>query len=304
MKQSLSNAWFASALLLLSSVCMHAQSAPSASDSEQTGASRRTSVQTPDRDYQGFNAYVRLRGTGNSTGVLLKLDSSLGYDFNRSLGVFVGIPVYFAHDAADSAAGLRASQSRGLGDFYFGGDFYSPSRWVDYTSTLTLEAPTGNVAEGFSTGHFSADWSNRFRHNFGLLAPYVVAGVANTVPDTETLTRAFSSFGKIIHLEEGSDVNLGTRAYVGASLYQIFPFGNQVVVSPLDSPGRNAPDPVVVSGNDLTRENGFDTWAGFEPSRTVRMELGYSRSVTFDINRVSFGLSFNLGRALHLRRSH
>ena len=292
------------AMLILFSGFISAQSTASASDSDQAGTSRRKPDQKPDREFKGFNAYVRLRGTANSAGALLKLDSSLGYDFNRAFGVFVGIPVYFAHDAADPAAGISAAQSNGLGDFYFGGEFYAPSRWVDYTSTVTFEAPTGNVAQGFSTGHFMADWSNRFRHNFGLLAPYLTAGLANTVPDTETLTRAFSSFGKIIHLEEGSDVNLTSRVYVGASLYQIFPFGNQVVVSPLDSTTGNAPDPTVISGNNLTRENGFDTWAGFEPSRMVRMELGYSRSTTFDVNRASFGLSFNVGRMLRLRRSH
>lgn len=255
-------------------------------------------------EFTGWNAYASFRGNANSTGTLLKLNFALGYDFNSHIGVFAGLPVYFAHDAADDAAGIPASNSNGLGDFYFGGEFYVPSDWVDYTSTLTLEPPTGNQAEGFSTGHFMVDWSNRFRHNFGLMAPYFVAGLANTVPDTETLTRAFSSYGKVIHLEEGTDVNLTRRVYVGGSFYQIFPFGNQVVVSPLDGTVANPAAPTVVSGADLTRENGFDTWAGFEPSRTVRTEVGYSRSVTFAINRFTFGVSFNVGRMLRLRRSH
>jgi len=275
--------------------------APASTDSAPDPS--QSTAPAPATEFKGFNAYVSLRGTANSTGAFVKLNPSLGYDFNRSLGVFIGLPVYLAHDAADGAAGAPASNSAGLGDFYFGGELYLPSDWVNYTSTLTIGAPTGDVADGFSTGHVMVDWSNRLRHNFGLLAPYFVAGLANTVPDTETLTRAFSSFGRIVHLEEGTDVNLTRRVYVGASAYQILPFGNQVVVSPLDGTGSTA-DPATVSGNDLTRENGFDTWAGFEPSRSVRTEVGYSRSVTFAINRFSFGVSFNVGRLLRLRRSH
>src|SRR3954471_23749548 len=38
--------------------------------------------------YRGFNAYESFRGLVTSSGALLKLDSSLGYDFNRNFGIF------------------------------------------------------------------------------------------------------------------------------------------------------------------------------------------------------------------------
>lgn len=289
------------------------------------GAGAQTAHPAPDVQFRGFNAYESLRGTTTSSGTVFKLDSSVGYDFNRNLGVFFGAPLYFTHDPASST--LPAQQRSGIGDLYFGGDVYLPNRVADFTSTLTIGMPTGNVAEGFGTGHTTADWSNRLRRKMGRLSPFTVAGVSNSVPDTETLTRSFSSLGNLLHFEEGAEFDLTRRVYVGASIYQIVPFGNQEVFSRTDdsfrtqdqgsgktggngnptNPAQPAPaanpDQPTVAGNNITRENGVDTWIGFEPVRTLRAELGYSRSTTFAVNRLSFSLSLNVGRMLRLRRS-
>ena len=47
---------------------------------------------------KGLNEYENFRGMVNSSGSLFKLDSTLGYDFNRYLGVFAGVPLYFAKE--------------------------------------------------------------------------------------------------------------------------------------------------------------------------------------------------------------
>lgn len=293
--------------------------------------------QSSDQDTasRGFTAYENFRGVFDPTGSLLKVDSSAGYDFNRHLGVFVGLPFYMAHDSINGGPSADPVRS-GLGDLYFGADVYLPSRIVDYSTSITLGAPTGRVSDGFSTGHFTADWNNRLRHSFGRLAPYISAGVGNTVPDTPELTRTFSSLGNIFHSEEGLDVNLTRRIYAGGAAYQIIPFGRQEIFNRLDlvahardgksgggtsgsgssNPGSGEPgdngapgtgitgDQPTIAGNDLTREHGFDAWLGFEPTRIVRLELGYSRSVTFELNRLSFNVGINIGRLLRSPSVH
>ncbi|HSM86116.1 MAG TPA: hypothetical protein VLT16_08195 [Candidatus Limnocylindrales bacterium] len=271
--------------------------------------------------FKGFNAYETFQGTASSSSTLLKLDSSVGYDFNEHFGLFAGVPLYFANDrtARGNAAPLT-SDGGGAGDFYFGMDLYAPNPYLDYSSSVTVSAPTGSVSKGFSTGRRTVDWTNRLRRHFGKFAPYVALGLSNTVPDTDLLTRAFTSLGNIGHFEEGADYDLTRRVYLGASAYQIVPFGNQQVfnrVNPADSgpgpgggdnqnPPAAQPPPAQpsASGADLTRENGFDTWLGFEPSRLVRLEAGYSRSITFALNRVSFNVGLNLGRMLRGRKTH
>lgn len=269
-------------------------------------------------DIKGFNEYENFRGMVNSSGSLFKLDSTLGYDFNRYLGVFAGVPLYFANDSSGTPGQTRVHDA-GAGDTYFGVEAYAPSRIVNYSTTLTVSAPTGSVSKGFSPGKATIDWNNRFRHRFGRLTPFMASGVGNTVPDSELVTRNFISLGRVAHFEEGAEFQVVHRVYLGGSAYQIVPFGNQQVFNrfgaavprdgkaheggpaPAQPPPGNTGEPSA-SGNDLTREHGLDAWVGFEPTRVLRLELGYSRSVTFALNSFSFNVGLNVGKLLRTQR--
>jgi hypothetical protein len=304
-------------LCCLTAVPLYAQQEVSTVQQTVPAAPPRASSH-PAQEFRGFNMYESFQGAIGSSGSIFKLDSTAGYDFNRYVGVFAGIPLYFAHDSS-SADNLTGS---GGGDVYFGLELYAPTRVVSYGSTFTVSAPTGNVTKGFSTGHRTFDWTNRVYRRFGHFMPFVSAGVSNTVPDTDLVTRTFTSLGNVVHLEEGAEYDLTKRVYAGASGYHIFPFGNQQVFNRVDDSGggpgdsrrdKDAPNPAPPpsttppplpvppssSGAGLTRENGFDTWVGFEPARVLRLEIGYSRSVTFDFNRLSIYLGMNVGRLLH-----
>jgi len=317
---------------------------------EQT-SDNQTDDQTqeaPPSPLQGFNAYENFRGMVNSSGALLKLDSTVGYDFNSHVGVFTGVPLYFAIDNS-STPGQTDLHSFGAGDVYFGLEGYLPSQIVNLTSSITVSAPTGSVSKGFSPGQATWDWNNRFRRRFGRFAPFVAAGIGNTVPDSELVVRNFISIGDVAHFEEGADFDLTRHVYVGGSAYQVVPFGEQKVfnrfqaVTPRDGngsgsggsgnggpgPGNGGPDDngnqgpgdrdggpapgapppgsagqPSATGNDLTQEHGFDAWIGFEPTRVLRLEMGYTRSVTFNLNSFSFNLGFNLGRLFRHEQQH
>jgi len=58
------------------------------------------------------------------------------------------------------------------------------------------------------------------------------------------------------------------------------------------------------TGDDLTQEHGFDAWLGFEPTRVLRMEFGYSRSQTFNLNSFSFNIGLNVGRLFRSGQPH
>jgi hypothetical protein len=267
---------------------------------------------------KGFNEYENFRGMVNSSGSLLKLDSTLGYDFNRYLGIFAGVPLYFANDSSGTPGQTRVHDA-GAGDTYLGVEAYAPNGIVNYSTTLTVSAPTGSVSKGFSPGTPTIDWNNRVRLRFGRLTPFVAAGLGNTVPDSELVTRNFISLGRVAHFEEGAEFQVVHRVYLGGSAYQIVPFGNQQVFNrfgaavprdgkaheggpaPAQPPPGNTGEPSA-SGNDLTREHGLDAWVGFEPTRVLRLELGYSRSVTFALNSLSFNVGLNVGKLLRTQR--
>jgi len=275
------------------------------------GLAQKPGTKTDTEDTQkGFTEFETFQGTANSDANVLKLDSTVGYDFNKHFGIFAGVPVYFSHFASSTTTTTPRSAGDGLGNVYLGFALRAPNPTLDYASTVTVGAPTGSTSKGLSTGRASIDWTNRFEHSFDRLTPFFEGGLANTVPDSVFLTRPFTSLGAISHLEEGAEFELVRHFSVGGSAYQIVPFGNQKILSRLVRQGQSGRrsgrffDAVAAaSGNDLTRENGFSTWVGFEPTPIWRAEIGYTRSTTFDLNSFAFNLRVNFGRLLRPRKT-
>jgi hypothetical protein len=250
--------------------------------------------------FRGFNEYETFRGLVTSTGSLLKLDSSLGYDFNRNFGIFVGVPLYFSGSFASNTVG--STHAEGMGDAYLGAELYTFSRIVRYSTSFTVGLPTGSVAKGFSPDKVTADWTNHLRRSFGPLTPTFSIGVGNAVgigvgalPTSEVVDRSLTSTGTFVHMEEGAELDVTRRTYIGGAGYHILPFGKQGVADNGNSGETTA------STNSILRENGIDAWLGFEPTRVLRTEFGYSRSTTFALNSFSFKMVLNVGRMLRGR---
>jgi hypothetical protein len=263
---------------------------------------------------KGFTGFEEFQGTLNSDSKIFKLDSNAGYDFNKHFGIFVGMPLYFANTQTTTTQvnGTATTTTtdvtnNGLGNAYFGFAMRAPNKTLDYSSTVTMAAPTGSTSKGFSSGRANADWDNRFEHAFDRLTPFVDAGLANAVPDSGLSTRPFTSLGLLTHLEEGGEFELVKHFSVGGSGYEIVPFGNQKIFSKIvgkgqtgKGKGKNTFDQSAVSsGSGLTRENGFNSWVAFDPTPLWRVQVGFTRSVTYNLNSFGFNLRMNLGKAAH-----
>jgi hypothetical protein len=46
---------------------------------------------------------------------------------------------------------------------------------------------------------------------------------------------------------------------------------------------------------DIAKDNGFSAWVDANPTPYLDMELGYTRSVHYALNSVSFGVGVNVG---------
>ena len=268
-------------------------------------------------DAKGFSEIESIQATVNSDQKLFKLDSTVGWDFNKHFGVFAGVPVYFVEiPSSTTTTGTTttttpSSTNNGIGNAYLGIAFRAPNPALGYASTITAGAPTGDTSKGFSSGRATIDWDNRFEHSFTRLTPFLEGGFGNTVPDSRLVTRAFTSLGFITHLEEGAEFELVKHVSVGGSGYQILPAGNQKIYSKLVAKGGTArgtgkngrvfETSATASGNGLTRENGFNTWVGLDVARVWRVQLGYTRSTTFDLGGFAFNVSMNVGKLLRSR---
>jgi hypothetical protein len=275
------------------------------------GLSQPTIFAQSDEGSQGFLLNERIQGSASTLGAITKFDTSAGYQFNRYLAVEAGLPVYSVNPSSSVAQPTATQAATGIGNAYADLRLTLVNPLVNYTSLATVAAPTGDKAEGFSTGHVTYDWSNLFDRSFGRITPFVNLGIANTITDTPFFIRPFISYGFVTHVEGGATYKLVRRISVGASAYGIEPAGQQTVISRLtrgqgQNPGTgngNGGGPnhgvfetagTTVGTASIARDDGFSAWLSVRPSRYATFLVGYSRSVEYALDSVFFGLNFNL----------
>ena len=260
-------------------------------------------------DDKGFTSYVQFAGTSNSDGQVYKLDPSVGYNFSGHFGMDVGIPVYFVR-ASSTAAGTTSTN--GIGNPYVDVRVKYLNPLLNFGSILTGYAPAGDSKKGLSTGRGTFDWTNHFDRSFSSLTPFAEVGIANTITDSLLFERPFTTLGFNTHLQGGVKYGIWKVFSVGASGYDILPTGQQTVFSKVqggsNNPASSSHKPVFLNNQqttgtaDIAHDDGFSTWIEAKPGSVLDMELGFTRSIRYDLNSVSFNIGLNLGRLY--RKSH
>src|SRR5579862_6364507 len=180
-----------------------------------------------------FTFDERVQGSANSLGAVTKLDTSAGYIFNPHWSASLGVPFYFVSPSSSTTAATGATSVNGLGNVYAQIRFALPNPALNYVSTLTGAAPTGDRDKGLSTGHAIVDWSNYVDHGFGRFTPFGELGFANSVADTEFFIRPYITSGFVTHAQAGARYRLARWIVLNASGYAIEPAGQQTVISRL-----------------------------------------------------------------------
>ena len=263
---------------------------------------------------KGFTLWERYQGSSNSLGQVTKLDTTAGYKFNKHFALEGGIPIYFVRASATSTTTSSNTQT-GIGNAYIDLRMVATGSAMSFVSTLTGTAPTGDTDSGLSTGRATVDWNNYFGYKLGRITPFADLGIANSISDTHFFTRPFTSLGKVGHFEAGSEFELWRSLSAGTSYYVDSPFGQQKVFSKVvkgqrsavttSNPGSGSTrggrqgifetQSAAVGSADILGDNGFSFWIGAIPKPFLNLELGYSRSVEYAFNTVSFSVGFNLG---------
>jgi hypothetical protein len=255
----------------------------------------------------GWQWVEQFGGSANTDGQIMALTSSGGYNFSSHFGLVAGLPVYFVHNSSSTTT-TGATSVNGIGDFFAGLRLSFPNPAVNYRMALTGAAPTGDNSKGLSTGHATYDWTNHFDRRFGHWTPFADAGLANSVPNT-LFFQQFTSLGHVAHFEAGTALSIFGPLSASASLYDVAPWGSQQVFSRLV--GKGGPpagtgshgrvyelNQQTTGGADLTRDNGFNLGVD------ARMSLfdiwaGYTHSVHFGLNVLSFGIGVNMRNLIH-----
>jgi hypothetical protein len=252
-------------------------------------------------------------GTANDPGWVLKLDTSAGYRFNQHLEISAGVPVYFVR-ASDSGTIEDFTSKNGIGNVYV--DFTLLFSWsaLNFSSSIRGAAPTGNEENGFSTGRVTVDWSNSIDGDIGKWTPFVSLGIANTISDTQFFNRPFTSLGSVGLFEGGTYFWASDLIGLGGSVYAVEPWGQQKIYSRLvqrqspqsaASPGKgNSHRRVFEEGSytlsdaDMAKDHGASVWIDIDPISNVSLEVGFSRSISYEYNSLFFSFHFDFDKFL------
>jgi hypothetical protein len=142
------------------------------------------------------------------------------------------------------------------------------------------------------------------------------------VSDTPLFVRPYTTLGFVTHFEGGAVYRIARFLDAGAGAYAIEPAGQQTIVSELVTPstgasvgsGKNTArggrqgvfetTAVAVGSPDLVRDHGFSVWASVHASKVLTLQGGYTRSIHYALDTVSFGIGVNLGSVVRSLRSY
>lgn len=247
-------------------------------------------------------------GSTGSSGQDTALTSVVTYHLGR-FSVGAGLPLYLDRSVSTSGATI----SEGIGDAFAMLGSSGRTLGFNYGTVLTGSAPTGNPDKGFGSGHATFDLTSHIDHDFGLLAPFVNAGVADHVTDTPFFHRPFTTYGFLAHVEGGADVDLSHSFTLTLSAYEIAPWGTQTIISRdvnFGATGTGGQHGRAWEVNHLTtgaasivHDDGFTAGLTFSPKPYLDLSAGYTRSVAFAFNTYSWGIGLNMSTLISARNS-
>ena len=158
----------------------------------------------------------------NPAGTAYSLVPEIGFDSSHVAAV-IGVPYYRISNTSVSADGL--------GDVYVSAFLRGRTAGLDFGSSLTVGAPTGDKDKGLGTGKVTADITGTIARRFEFAKPWVSAGFANSVFNNAGYQRPYITDGNAAHFSGGVDFALPHKLTVGIGGFGLEPLGNQTVYS-------------------------------------------------------------------------
>jgi hypothetical protein len=259
---------------------------------------------TPAGEAHGFTLFEEFRGSTSNQGQFTILDTSVGYDFNRHVGIDLGVPYYFFRATPNSVPGERHFWDNTVGDPYFDIRLTFENRVLNYATAITATVPVAETG-AFSTGRLGINWFNHFDRPIGRLTPYVNVGISNGLLDTRLISqpyRVFYSFrtlGFLADGEAGMTFRVANRLIIGGSYYTLQPSGSQKVYA-ANGVQNFFIVPIGASTatiSDLTHDRGYSAYLRVNPTRFMYIEPAYVHSIKFNQDAATLTVGFDL-RAL------
>ena len=252
-----------------------------------------------DPDLHGWNAGVTFSSVHDSvSGWATLFTPAIGYSFNDIFSADISCPIYF-YRLADSRSthpkpNAELVPRRGEpGDILVGLHAQFVPRLFQYQLTGAFTIPTGDEAYGLSTGRVTFDISNVFQRSYGRFTPNLeLGGGDSTTFVNRTVTKNYTSLGPLAHFQIGVSVDLFHNISFESDAYEQLPIGDQKIYGP----SRNG-KATVVTGHNVTEDNGFTNSLDVPISRNITLSGYYSRSLRLHSDTAGAAVTFVLRTA-------
>lgn len=303
------NCVFAFVLCVIAASTCAAQSAPLSA-----------TLRFPDR---GFTSYTLLSQSYDSSANWTSIvDSTVGFQFNRMIGISLGAPFYLAYNQplfnstittnnqtfGSTAQFTPISGFNAMGDLRFGVRLATPTPIIKYVVTLTGTAPTGNTSIGLSTGRFTGDFNNHLEVSLWHISPLVELGLANSNTLVNMVKRPYTTLGALSHYKAGLGLPLGKALRFEMAGYEDLPLGlqklysqefNRVTGTGFSGVSTSAPiyeQFAEAFGKGFTEDNGFTAALNAGMGRYMDMGFTYDRSGRQKLDSFAFSIGIRVGR--------
>jgi hypothetical protein len=222
---------------------------------------------------------------------------AFGYSFNDTFAIDVTVPIYMYRLSQSLAANPKPNAllvpHRGeFGDTVVGLHAQFPPHWVAYEATLSATAPTGDEANGLSTGRATFDLSNLLEHSFDRLTPSLELGVGDSTSLANRLvTKNYTSLGPLAHFAIGLSAPLPLGMSFQGGPYEILPIGDQKIYQSVTKKGTTT---LVVTGHNVSEDNGFTNSLDIPLDAHTTLSAYFSHSFRQHDDIVSFSLTYVL----------
>jgi hypothetical protein len=177
---------------------------------------------------------------------------------------------------------------------------FTPHKTSDII-TASITVPSGSRQDGLSTGRVTFDASNHVEGYFGRTGVIVDVGFGDSSGLFNRLVNnEYSSLGPIAHFQTGLVIWMIKRSYVQSVAYEQLPIGDQKVYMTLTRPGY--PNRTVVSGRNVSEDNGFTTSVGIPVTSKITLSGYYNRSLRLHLDITGMSVTYVLRGTPRKRR--
>jgi hypothetical protein len=247
---------------------------------------------------RGANAGLSLSGLHDAaTGWSTFVQPAFGYSFNDVFALDITIPIYMYRLTQSLATNpkpnaLLIPQRGERGDVVVGLHAQFLPRGFEYEATISGTAPTGDELHGLTSGRATFDLSNLFEHSFERVTPSLELGIGDSTTLVNRLvTKDYTSLGPLAHFQIGVAFPLPLGASFQTNAYELLPIGDQKIYQ---SVTRNKTTTLVVTGHNVTEDNGFTNSLDFPLDPHTTLSAYYSRSLRQHDDIVSISITYVL----------